>query len=147
VQRGRNGRVFAALISLLLLIGGYAWALTHDAPGWQKWNPESVAKARAEGHPVLVDFTADWCWTCKVNKRVALDVAEVQAKLKEINAVTLVGDNTDEDPAIVAELKKFERAGVPLVLVYPRDASRPPVVLPALLTSGIVLNALDEAAK
>jgi thiol:disulfide interchange protein DsbD len=147
VQRGRKGRVLAALISLLLLIGGCAWALTHDAPGWQKWNPESVAKARAEGHPVLVDFTADWCWTCKVNKRVALDVAEVQAKLKEINAVTLVGDNTDEDPAIVAELKKFERAGVPLVLVYPRDASRPPVVLPALLTSGIVLNALDEAAK
>ena len=106
-----------------------------------------MQKARTEGRPVLVDFTADWCLTCKYNKRVALDAAPVRAKLKEINAVTLIGDNTDEDPAIVAELKRFDRAGVPLVLVYPRDTNLPPITLPALLTKGVVLEALDQAAR
>jgi thiol:disulfide interchange protein DsbD len=44
-------------------------------------------------------------------------------------------------------LKRFERAGVPLVLVYSRDSSKPPQLLPAVLTPGIVLDALDQAAK
>jgi thiol:disulfide interchange protein DsbD len=146
VQRSRRGRVAAVLASLALAASAVALALMHDAPGWQKWSPEALARARAQGRPVLVDFTADWCLTCKYNKRFAIDVKEVEDKLRGINAVTLVGDNTDEDPAIVAELKKFERAGVPLVLVYPRNSSEPPIVLPALLTKSIVLDALQRAA-
>ena len=168
VQRGRKGRAIAACLSLLLLASGYGYALEKelhwrspvkhaqagtpaqggvDVAAWQKWSPEAVEKARAEGRPVLVDFTADWCLTCKYNKRFALDTADVRARIKQINAATLVGDNTDEDPAIVAELNKFDRAGVPLVLVYPRDRNQPPIVLPALLTKRIVLDALDRAAK
>jgi thiol:disulfide interchange protein len=59
----------------------------------------------------------------------------------------LLGDFTREDPAIAAELKRFSRAGVPLVLVYPKDPKAEPIVLPSVLTPSIVLNALDEAAK
>jgi thiol:disulfide interchange protein DsbD len=168
VQQGSKGRGVAACLSLLLLAVGYGYALEKelhwrsptkqartetsvqtgtDAVAWQKWSPGAVEKARAEGRPVLVDFTADWCVTCKCNELLALGTAEVRAKLKEINAAALVGDNTDNDPAIVAELKEHDRAGVPLVLVYPRDRNAPPIVLPALLTKGIVLDALAKATK
>lgn len=168
VQRGRTRRGVALAIVLVLLLGGYAYAverqlqwrsaLAESPPGgiiqegkdgiaWQRWSPEAVAKARAEARPVFVDFTADWCVTCEFNKKTSIEIPSVRAKLKEINAVPLLGDYTKLPPAISAELEKFGRAGVPLVLVYPRDASKPPVALPEILTAGIVLKALNEAAK
>ena len=106
-----------------------------------------MAKARAEGRPVFVDFTADWCLTCQANKKSSIEISSVRQKLKDINAVALLGDNTKFPPEISAELEKFGRAGVPLVLVYPKDASKPAIVLPEILTPGIVLKALDEAVK
>ena len=95
---------------------------------------------------MFVDFTADWCVTCQANKRTSIEISSVRAKLKEINAVALLGDYTREDDAITAELKRFGRAGVPLVLVYPADPKSNPIVLPEVLTPGIVLQALEKAA-
>jgi len=168
VQRGRTGRGVAAVIVLLLLMGGYRVALENqlhwrqpvavadsagtlkaspDGLDWQPWSSEAVAQARAAGKPVLVDFTADWCLTCQVNKKIAIEMPSVRKKLKDINAVALVGDYTHFPDSITAELNRFNRAGVPLVLVYPKNPDAPPLVLPQVLTPGIVLNALDRAAK
>ncbi len=168
IQRGGKRKGLAFVFVLLFALGGYAYALEHELdwrhppqvpPGqtasdagrdpdgipWQPWSPAAVAEARAEGRPVLVDFTADWCLTCKLNKRTSLDIAPVKEKLRAINAVALKGDYTRKDPAITAELQRFERAGVPLVLVYPKDPAMPPVILPTLLTPGIVIEALTTA--
>jgi thiol:disulfide interchange protein DsbD len=160
VQRGSRRRGLATALSVLIAAGGYGYTLEHKlhwraAPGskaadaipWQPWSPAAVAAARAEGRPVLVDFTADTCVNCQVNKATSLEIPATRAKLKEINAVTLIGDYTDDNPAIAQELRRFGRPGVPLVLVYPKDAARPPQVLPALLTPRIVLDALDEAVR
>ena len=168
VQRGKKHKATAAIITLLLLVGGYAFALEREldwrtampetgAPGsfkesadgidWQPWSPEAVAQARAAGKPVLVDFTADWCLTCQVNKKTSIEIPSVRQKLKDINAVALVGDYTHFPDSITTELSRFKQAGVPLVLVYPKNADAPPVVLPQILTPEIVLNALNQAAK
>jgi thiol:disulfide interchange protein len=166
-QRGRKRRGLALVVTLVLLIGGYAYALENqlrwrvpvaettmagslkespDGIDWQPWSPEAVARARSEGHPVLVDFTADWCLTCQVNKKTSIEIPSVRAKLKEINAVAFNGDYTRTPDNITAELSHYARAGVPLVLIYPKDAAAPPIVLPEVLTPGTVLGALDNAA-
>lgn len=41
---------------------------------WQKWSTAAVEQARREGHPVMVDFTADSCLNCKWNKATAIDI-------------------------------------------------------------------------
>jgi len=106
-----------------------------------------VAKAHSEGRLVIVDFTADWCLTCQVNKKTSIEIPSVRVKLKSMNAVALLGDYTRFPDNITAELNRFSRAGVPLVLVYPKNPEAQPIVLPEILTPGIVLDALDRAAR
>jgi thiol:disulfide interchange protein DsbD len=167
VQRGRTHKTAAAIISLILLGGGYVFALEKeldwrtampetDTAGslkesaygidWQRWSPEAVAQVHAAGKPVLVDFTADWCLTCQVNKKTSIEIPSVRQKLKDINAVAFVGDYTRTPDNITTELNRYHRAGVPLVLVYPKNPDAQPMVLPEVLTPGIVLDALDRAA-
>ena len=150
VQRGRTRRGLALVISLGLLIVGSAYSFKKlNAPEtqWQPWSQQAVAKARAEGRPVLVDFTADWCLTCNTVVKPALESSSVQTKLSDINAVKLLADYTRISPEITEELARFKRAGVPLVLVYPRNADKPAIVLPEALTAGMVLNALEKAVE
>jgi thiol:disulfide interchange protein DsbD len=167
VQRGRSRKTVAAIVALIPLIVGYAFALEREldwrnampvtdntaslkeSPNgidWQPWSSKAVAQARAVGKPVLVDFTADWCLTCQVNKKIAIEIPSVRAKLNELNAVALLGDYTHFPDAITKELQAYNRAGVPLVLVYPKNPDAPAMVLPEVLTPGIVLDALDRAA-
>ena len=96
---------------------------------------------------MLVDFTADWCLTCQVNKKTSIEISSVREKLKSLNAVALLGDYTHFPDSITMELNRYSRAGVPLVLVYPKNADAAAIVLPEVLTPGIVLDALDRANK
>jgi len=165
VQRGGARRGVALALSVVLIALAYGYALERElnwrnpAPlaangvhvkqggiPWEAWSPQAVADARGAGRVVLVDFTADWCVTCQANKKSSLEIASVRQKLKDLNAVALLGDYTREDPRIAEELKRYQRAGVPLVLVYPTDRAAEPMVLPSLLTPGIVLDALEKAA-
>jgi thiol:disulfide interchange protein DsbD len=94
-----------------------------------------------------VDFTAKWCLTCNTVVKPALESSSVRKKLQELNAVTLLGDYTRFPDDITEELSRHERAGVPLVLVYPPDPARLPIVLPEALTPGMVVSALERAGK
>lgn len=169
VQRGRKRRGLAGAIAILMLLAGHVYLLEGqlhwrrpispasrdsgslrngtDGIDWQAWSPEAVATARAAGHPVLVDFTADNCLNCKLNKITSLEIDATRARLREGNVVAFLADFTDRDPRIAAVLQTHERAGVPLVLVYPADPTKPPEVLPPVLTPAIVHAALERAAR
>lgn len=109
----------------------------------QPWSSEAVQAALNEGRPVLVNFTADWCVTCKLNERAALSRAGTAKALQDSNAVYLIGDWTNRDAAIAAELERHGRSGVPLYLLYTPGQAEPRI-LPQLLTEGLVVNALTE---
>jgi thiol:disulfide interchange protein DsbD len=117
-----------------------------SGPESAPWSTAAVAAARAEGRPVLVNFTADWCVTCKINERTSLGSAGVKAAMERANAVYLVGDWTRRDDAITAELQRHGRSGVPLYLLYAPGAAEPRV-LPQLLTEGVVVEAVSRAGE
>ena len=116
---------------------------------WKPFTAAAVADYRAQGKPVLVDFTADWCLSCQVNERVVLDRADVQNRLRQSGVVLLKADWTQHDAAIGAALAELGRSGIPAYALYPADLGAAPKLLPEVLTPGSVYAALDtlRAAK
>ncbi len=98
-----------------------------------------LADLRAKGTPVFLYFTADWCLTCKVNEKAAIERAEVTRAFDKAGIVTLVGDWTNADPAISRFLEARGRSGVPLYLFYPKGAGEPRE-LPQVLTPDMLVG-------
>jgi thiol:disulfide interchange protein DsbD len=94
-----------------------------------------------------VDFTADWCLTCKFNERTVLSRPAVQRALAATGTRLLVADWTRPDARISAELAARQRAGVPLYLLFSPHRPDSPEVLPELLTESRVVEALHRAAS
>lgn len=104
----------------------------------EAFSPSRLAQLRAEGRPVFLYFTADWCLTCKVNEKAAIDRAEVKAAFEKAGVVTMVGDWTNADPQIGRFLEAQGRSGVPLYLYYAKGA--PPKELPQVLTPAMLMD-------
>ena len=102
------------------------------------FSEDALAKARASGKPVFLYFTADWCLTCKVNEKAAIEREETKAAFEKAGVQVLVGDWTRRDPAITRFLTAQGAAGVPLYLWYApgKDAEQLPQVLSAGLLAG-----------
>jgi thiol:disulfide interchange protein DsbD len=114
-----------------------------DREGWQPYDAAQLAALAGAGKPVLVNFTASWCLTCLVNERNAFADTSVQTLFRDKGVTLVKGDWTNRDPAITAALASFGRAGVPLYVLYnATPGSREPVVLPQLLSAGIVRDTL-----
>jgi thiol:disulfide interchange protein/DsbC/DsbD-like thiol-disulfide interchange protein len=163
VGGGRVTVIATAVISLLLAIflpirfADVAAAATPSdsaqaRPGVDEWQPYSAARVtelNAAGRPLLVNFTASWCLTCLVNERNAFSDAAVQEIFRAKQVTLMKGDWTNRDPAITKALAAFGRAGVPLYVVYnSKPGVTEPVVLPQILTAGVVQSAFaDTPAK
>ncbi len=112
-----------------------------NAISWETFSPELVEKLQSERKIIFVNFTAAWCFTCKVNEKLVFQSKRVQEIFKKENVHTLLADWTSRDPVITKALAKHGRFGVPLYLVY-HPESMVPQVLPQLLTVNIMLGAL-----
>ncbi|MBV9272533.1 MAG: thioredoxin family protein [Verrucomicrobia bacterium] len=135
-----------AMVAVVVIAIGSYWFVTAPSQlSWQVFSQESLDSALQSGRPVFVDFTADWCLTCKANERFALDTPEVRKAFAEHGVVVLRADWTHGDPEITQLLKEHGRAGVPMYLFYPGGTNRQPAVLPELITSQTVLNALKAS--
>jgi thiol:disulfide interchange protein DsbD len=148
--RARLGVVSLVVVGALGLWLGWprtavASGATASAPAvrWEPWSPEAVAKLRAEGRIVYVDFTALWCATCQVNKRLVFHSDDVLKYFAEKKIATLRADWTNKDPRITEELARYDRSAVPFNVIWV-PGKNDPVILPELLTPGTVLAALKS---
>ncbi|MEO8206074.1 MAG: thioredoxin family protein, partial [Chthoniobacterales bacterium] len=153
-----RSKVIAIFMVLILTIGGAYYCIgiqfeqssqkkDPNQIAWVPFSPAALAELRGEGKPVFLDFTADWCVTCKFNERFAINTPAVRAAFKKQGIVPMQADWTNADPDITEALKQFGRVGVPFYVFYPAGKSDQPVVLPELITEQIVLNALSATPK
>ncbi|OYQ36038.1 hypothetical protein CHU95_06915 [Niveispirillum lacus] len=154
---GGLGRTLGSVLALLAVGGAVAGATTAapvaapapasgtDTAGsadYEPWSEARVAELRGQGKPVFVNFTAAWCVTCLVNERTSLSTDTVKQALKDKGVTYLKGDWTNRDATIARVLESHGRSGVPLYLLY-LPGKLEPVILPQILTEGIVLDALS----
>ncbi|CAN5411657.1 hypothetical protein BH10CYA1_BH10CYA1_01560 [soil metagenome] len=119
-----------------------------DSPiKWQPFSVDALDKQLSEHKTVFLDFTADWCLTCKFNEKTVLDSAPVVEKIKALSVVPMQADWTVQDPKITALLNKFNRSGVPLYVIFPANKPNQPIVLPEVINQQMVLEKLEEAGK
>jgi thiol:disulfide interchange protein DsbD len=111
---------------------------------WQPFSPQLLAGLRAQGKPVFVDFSAAWCLSCQVNERVVLDRPEVEEAFRKSGVVMMRADWTNHDDAITAALTQLGRSGVPTYALYSGGPQTAPTLLPEVLTTGIVMDALKN---
>jgi thiol:disulfide interchange protein DsbD len=107
---------------------------------WQDYTPQRVAQLVAAGQPVFVDFTAAWCVTCQVNKRLVLNTDAVRQAFAQGNVALVRADRTRRDPVIGAALAALGRDGVPVYVLYRPDKA--PLLLSELLSKQEVLAAI-----
>jgi suppressor for copper-sensitivity B len=143
--------VVAALLALAFLIPAAVpapprAATVRDEGIWQPFDPGAIARLVSEGRTVFVDVTADWCLTCKLNERLAIDAPAVRRRLAAKGVVAMRADWTRPNARITRYLEGFGRFGIPFNAVYgpalPRGRA-----LPELLTPDEVVSALDRSRK
>jgi len=120
-----------------------------DADGNPIQNYEIFSAARlnelqSEGRPVFLNMTAAWCITCLANEQTTLGTERVQQSMSDNDITYMKGDWTNEDPEITAVLDQFNRPSVPLYVLYPGDASKEPLILPQILTPGVLSRAFES---
>ncbi len=144
-----KGTILPLFIGSLVLYAAACSHLIEPAPEPMKepnaWSAQAVDAALKDNHPVFVDFTASWCLTCQANKLTVLRSDGVQKAFKEYGFVVLEADWTNYDEEITKALEHFGRTGVPLYVIFKTDGSVE--VLPELLTTGIVVEALKRGAQ
>ena len=146
------GFVAACAVAWPLFSGGAERDAAAAAPGagkaaagdpWQPFTPALVAELTAAGKPVFVDFTAAWCVTCQVNKRLVLNDRTVKDAFVQHGIELVRADWTRRDPVITQALAALGRQGVPVYVLY--IPGREPTLLPEVLQTQVVLDALAMA--
>ncbi|MDR1694307.1 MAG: thioredoxin family protein [Lactobacillaceae bacterium] len=110
---------------------------------WKVYNHEEIEKLLENGEPVFIDFTAKWCVTCLINKKIALssDTFANIINSKKIHAYR--ADWTNHSEEIEKALGMYERNSIPLYIYYPKE-SNAYITLPQILTSGNIKDYIKE---
>lgn len=144
----QKATAWAGGLATALLVGAFAFNMLvprETKIPWQPYSPEALAQAQAKGKTVMVDFTADWCLTCKTNLKFAINTDDVHRKVEQNDVVPLLADWTDGSQEIKDQLAELNSKSIPVLAIYPAGRPGEVIVLRDLLTEGQVLEALEKA--
>ena len=153
LRGGMTARVLGvACMVLAIVLGGVRGETSSTSgkaarEGTVAWSPERLRSLRAQGTPVFVDVTADWCITCLANEQAVLFTDDMTRAFENAGVTYMVADWTNYDPAIGTFVREHGRNGIPLYVLYSSNRSAAPVILPQLLTRNIVMEALAGVSE
>lgn len=139
-------RVMALLLTTGICFFGYNMSQksTNDLP-WVPFNVAELKKLRTENRTVLIDFSAEWCLTCKTNEKFALNTSETLEMVKKYNVVPMYADYTDYSPTIKEWLDKFHSVSIPLTVIFPANRPNEPIIIRDLYSQDTLISALKQA--
>ena len=112
---------------------------------WENYSEKLVSNALSENRTVFIDFTAEWCVTCKANENLVIETSEVSTAFKKNNVLPLIADWTTGSEKITKALNKYQGNAVPHYVVI--NASGDFKVLPTVLTKQLLIDAVNVASK
>lgn len=155
---GRLAAVWLAVLAVLallfpVLLGSVrtdaarpGFPASRSAGPWKPFTQQSYREALDSGRTVVLEFTADWCLTCRVLEATVLNRRGVVERLGREDVVALKADWTTKNDEVTRLLAGFGRSGVPLVVVIPSGDLSRAEILPELVTEAALVEALDRAS-
>ncbi|WP_069948797.1 protein-disulfide reductase DsbD family protein [Microbulbifer aggregans] len=147
----RGGRAVGYLFSAIALVMAFSALQLREGKvsvagegAWQPFEPAAIAAAREEGRGVFIDYTAAWCITCQVNKKLVLDLPEIQEIFQRNNVYLVRADWTDHNPEITRALAALGRNSVPVYAWYAPGTSRPEL-LPQILQESMITGLFEDS--
>jgi thiol:disulfide interchange protein/DsbC/DsbD-like thiol-disulfide interchange protein len=149
----RNDRLqtwaLAGAVVLLSAVVSFGWLYSNG--NRIAWQPFTLAKLQQvavdEGRTVLVDFSAEWCLTCKALEKTVLHTERVEKAITDSGAVTMYADYTDYPPEIERTIRALKSNGVPVIAVFPGDRPYEPIVFRDGYTAHGLITALRQATR
>jgi len=138
----RSAAVAGALVLVVSLFGVSQSTAAGEYAG-EPWSQDRVDMLVAEGRPVFIDFTAAWCVSCQFNKQLTLNSPQVLNAFEENEVVVLIADWTNRDDRIAAAIRGYGAAGIPLYVYYAPGSSEPQI-LPPLINTGLIIEAVSR---
>lgn len=144
----KRGLTWAAAGSMVAVVCYGSFTFLGKAHNYLKWEPYNEQKLQAylaEGKTVMIDFTADWCLTCKFNLYWSVDTAGVRRLADKNGVITMLADKTDANAEIDAKLRSFDSESIPVLAIIPAATPNQPIILRDLISPWKVLESLEQA--
>lgn len=121
-----------------------AVSVTHKKTEWENFSPRIVKDLKKQGKPFFIDFTAQWCLSCKANKKFALETTSVAQAFQEKGVTLFRADWTRRDPDVSQAISEHGRVGVPLYILFTGEPKNETIILPEILTESLILEHLQK---
>ena len=129
-----------ATLALAILIAKVSLS---ENPHWEKFDSESFDALLGQQN-VLVQFTADWCPSCKALEHTTLSEKRMQRLRSKYEMRTIRVDLTRENKAGQALLEAMGSSSIPVIVLFPKGEKK---VQPLVVRDLITPQQLKEALK
>lgn len=137
--------VIGGAVATIIGVAAFQWPENKSTLPWKPFSVAQLEQLTNENKTVLVDFTADWCLTCKFLEANVLNTEDVKKVVSQNGVETLVADWTDRDPEMAKVLEALGSKQVPVLAIFPAGKPRQPIVLIGTYTKGKLLEKLEQA--
>ncbi len=111
---------------------------------WIPFSAEALMQAEADGQSVILDFTANWCMNCQLNKVNVYHSDEIEALILDKNIIAMKADLTSENPTAEALREHLGSRSVPFLAIFDGDDPLSPVIMRDVVSKKQVKSALID---